>query len=202
MNCEEALPWMHEYLDGDLTGPPLTELKKHMLTCMACNQRYQKMQQTEAMVRSMPHLAAAADLTDRIMACLPKQPKRNMAWLQWIKRHPAISVASMFLFVMLSTSLTMWNQDPDMVVKGTDLEQVIIKGNTVYVPAGNTVNGNLMVKHGRIQVDGDLNGNLVVVDGSYILASTAHISGKIKLVDRMLDWVWYEVNEYAGLFAK
>ena len=30
----------------------------------------------------------------------------------------------------------------------------------------------------------------------------AHISGKIKQVDQALDWLWFEVNEYVGLFAK
>jgi hypothetical protein len=202
MNCNEALPWMHEYLDGDLTGTPLTELKKHLLSCTECSQRYKKMQHTEAMVRSLPHLAAAPDLTDRIMASLPKQRKRSNSWLQWIKRHPAMSVASMFLLVMLSSSLALWNQDTQMVVKGASLDQLVIKGDTVLVPAGNTYNGNLMVKRGKIQIDGNLKGNLVVIDGSYNLASTAHISGKIKQVDQALDWLWFEVNEYVGLFAK
>jgi anti-sigma factor RsiW len=201
MNCTEALPWMHEYLDGDLAGTPLTELKQHLLACPACSQCFAQLQSAEAIVRSLPHVTAAADLTDRIMAGLPKQRKRN-AWLEWIKRHPAVSVASMFLFVMLSSSLSLWNQDTDMVVKGASLDQVVIQGDTVTVPAGNTVNGNLMVKRGKIKVDGAIKGNLVVIDGSYNLASTAHISGHIKQIDQALDWLWFEVNQYVGLFAK
>ena len=202
MNCNEALPWMHEHLDGDLKGTPLIELKKHLLSCTECSLRYKKMQHTEAMVRSLPHLAAAPDLTDRIMASLPKQPKRRNSVLQWIKRHPAVSVASMFLFIMLSASLSVWNQDTEMVVKGASLEQVVIKGNTVYLPAGHTIEGNLMVKRGKIQIDGNVKGNLVVIDGTYNLASTAHISGKIRKVDQVIDWLWFEANEYVGLFAK
>jgi anti-sigma factor RsiW len=201
MNCKEALPWMHEYLDDDLTGTPLTELKKHLISCTDCNERFRKMQNAEALVRSLPHLKASPDLTDRIMASLPKPKKRN-SWLEWIKRHPAVSVASMFLFVMLSTSLTMWNQDTQMVVKGANLEQVVITGDTVYVPAGHTYNGNLMVKRGKVQVDGEVNGNIVVIDGSYKAASTAIISGKVKQIDQALDWLWFEVNEYISLFAK
>jgi anti-sigma factor RsiW len=201
MNCNEALPWMHEYLDDDLTGTPLTELKKHLISCAACNRRFKEMQNAEALVRSLPHLKASPDLTDRIMASLPK-PKKNNAWLEWIKRHPAISVASMFIFVMLSTSLSLWNQDTDMVVKGASLEQVVIKGDTVYVPAGHTINGNLMVKRGKVQIDGDVKGNIVIIDGSYNVASTARISGKVKQIDQALDWLWFEVNEYVTLFAK
>jgi cytoskeletal protein CcmA (bactofilin family) len=103
---------------------------------------------------------------------------------------------------MLSSSLSLWNQDTEMVIKGASLEQVVITGNTVYLPAGHTINGNLMVKRGKIQIDGNVKGNLVVIDGSYNLASTAHISGKIKQIDQALDWLWFEVNEYVGLFAK
>ncbi|MDB5054757.1 MAG: rsiW [Bacilli bacterium] len=201
MNCKEALPSMHEYMDGDLSGTPLIELKKHMLFCPDCNHRFKQMQNAEALVRSLPHVAPAADLSERIMMSLPKSKKRN-SWMEWVKRHPAVSVASMFLFVMLCASVSLWNQDQEMVVKGADLDQVVIKGDMVYVPAGSTINGNLMVKRGKIQVDGEVKGNLVVIDGSYNLASTAHISGKIKKVDQALDWLWFEVNEYVSLFAK
>jgi len=202
MNCKQALLWIHEYLDGDLTGTPLTELKKHLLSCTECSQHYKQMQHTEAMVRSLPHFTAAPDMKERIMLCLPKKPMRSNTWFQWVRRHPAVSVASMFIFVMLCASLSMWNQDTDMVVKGASLDEVIIKGNTVYLPAGHTINGNLMVKRGRVQIDGDVNGNIVVIDGTYLLASTAHISGKIKQVNQVADWLWFEVNEYVGLFAK
>jgi hypothetical protein len=135
------------------------------------------------------------------MASLPKPKKRN-SWLEWIKRHPAVSVASMFLFVMLSASLSLWNQDTQMVVKGANLDQVVITGDTVYVPAGHTYNGNLMVKRGKVQVDGEVKGNIVIIDGSYKAASTAIISGKVKQIDQALDWLWFEVNEYISLFAK
>jgi hypothetical protein len=40
----------------------------------------------------------------------------------------------------------------------------VCKGDTVTVPAGHTYSGNLMVKNGKIQIDGQLDGNLVVID--------------------------------------
>jgi len=199
MICQEALPAMHEYLDGELSGTQHTELKQHLLACRTCSFRYKQLQQAEAAVRSLPFAAARSDLADKIMSSLPKPMKRN-TWLQWVKRHPAVSVASIFLFVMLSASLSLWNQDKDLVVKGASLDQVVIEGDHVYVPAGHIIDGNLMVRGGKVQVDGEVRGNLVVIDGSYKIASTARVAGKIKVIDQALDWVWYEVNEFVGQF--
>ncbi|WP_409343381.1 zf-HC2 domain-containing protein [Paenibacillus sp. MBLB4367] len=201
MNCKEALPLMHDYLDGDLTGSKATELKRHLLACPACRERFQQLEKTEALVKTLPRSYASDELTARIISSLP-QPKRRKIWTHWVKRHPAISVASVFLLVMLSSFATLWNQDTDMIVKGPDLEDVVIKGDTVYVPAGHSVNGDLLVQRGKVQVEGEVKGNLIVIDGTYNLASTAHIAGKIKPVDQTLEWVWYKVNEWVSLVAK
>jgi anti-sigma factor RsiW len=199
MNCAEALPCIHEYLDGDLSGEASLALKKHLISCISCHQVFKQLEHTEALVMRLPKKSAPDNLMDRIMQALPKPQKRN-TWAQWIKRHPAISVASVFLVVMMGSFLSMWNQDTEMVLKGANLDQVIIQGDRVYVPAGHTINGNLMVKRGKIQVDGEVKGDLVVIDGSYNLASTAHISGQIKMVNKALEWLWFEMNDY--MFAK
>jgi cytoskeletal protein CcmA (bactofilin family) len=95
----------------------------------------------------------------------------------------------------------MWNQGGELMVKGTDLQDVIIQGDTVIVPEGHTVNGNLIVQSGKLQVQGDVKGNLVVIDGSLNLASTAHISGQITQVDAALSWVWYKLGELLTHFS-
>ncbi len=74
----------------------------------------------------------------------------------------------------------MWNQDKELLVKGDHLDQVVIKGDTVYVPKGRTVEGNLTVKGGSIDVEGDIQGNLVVIGGSANLASTAKVGSYVK----------------------
>jgi hypothetical protein len=53
-----------------------------------------------------------------------------------------------------------------------------------------------------VQVLGDLDGDLTVIDGSVVpLASTAHIAGEIKTIDRAVDWFWYKVSSYFGTLA-
>ncbi|MFC0213747.1 zf-HC2 domain-containing protein [Paenibacillus chartarius] len=196
MNCKDAIPWMHEYLDGDLSGPEAAKLKEHLLTCRDCRAMFEQFERTEALVRSLTPVPVPGDLTARIMNGIP-MPKRRGAWLRWVRRHPAASVAAVFALVMLTSFATMWNEDSELIVKGTDLEHVQIRGNTVIVPAGQTVRGNLMVQGGEVQVEGEVSGNLTVIDGTVNMASTARIAGQYKKVDQALDYVWYKLNDWA-----
>ncbi|WP_438449055.1 zf-HC2 domain-containing protein [Gorillibacterium sp. sgz5001074] len=201
MECHDALPLMHEYLDGDLEAEDSAALKRHLIACPSCNRMFKQMEQADAMVRMLPKSPVPAGLTARIMAQIP-EPKRRTRWYAWVKSHPALSVASVFLLVMISSFLSLLNEDQDMVVKGANLDQVVIRGDTVIIPEGHTVQGDLMVKRGKIQVDGNVEGDLTVVDGSYNLASTAYISGHVNKVDETLEWIWYRMNEVFSAFAK
>jgi cytoskeletal protein CcmA (bactofilin family) len=103
---------------------------------------------------------------------------------------------------MLSSFVAMWNQDQELSVTGPDLEHIQFEGNKVIVPEGVKVNGDLTVVNGDVQVLGDLEGNLTVIDGNIIpLASTAHIAGEIRTIDRAVDWMWYKVSSWFGTLA-
>lgn len=199
MQCSDALPLIHEYLDGDLHGTDAVELKRHLLTCPACSKLFKQMERTEACIRLLPKPSVPSDLTARIMNNIPVRKREG--WLRWFRAHPALSVASVFLLVMATSFLSLWNQDKDMVVKGANLDQVVIRGDTVVIPEGHTVQGDLTVKRGKVQVDGNVEGDITVIDGSYNLASTAYISGHVNLVDETLEWIWYKVNEAFSWFT-
>jgi anti-sigma factor RsiW len=201
MDCREINPIMHKYFDGDIGASEIIEMRFHLGDCEACRQRFRQLERAEAMIRTMPRVSPSFELSDRIMAALPPERKRRL-WVQWVKRHPAVSVAAVFAAVMLGSFTATWNGDSQLTVKGTDLSQVVIQGNTVYVPAGHTVNGDLTVKSGSVEVDGDVQGNLTVIDGSVNMASTAQISGEVIRINEGLSWLWFEVNEFVGLFTK
>jgi len=200
MDCKEALPLMHEYLDGGLKGKEALALKEHLLACPACRQRLNQLEKVEALVQAWPKQEVPAGLTERIMQALPPEKRKN-PWWQWIRRHPAASVAAVFALVMMTSFLSLWNEDSELLVKGTDLQSVVIEGDTVYVPAGKTVAGNLTVENGKLKVDGDIEGNIVVIDGSVVMASTAHISGQITQIDEAFGWLWYKVNDWASTIS-
>ncbi|PYI50576.1 zf-HC2 domain-containing protein [Paenibacillus flagellatus] len=201
MNCKEAILLMHDYLDGELAGAEAAELKKHMAACPECRQRYAKLERAGMLIRSLKPAAPPSGLTTAsIMQSLPA-PAKRVAWTRWPRRHPAATVAAVFFMVMLGSFLSMWNQDTQLALQG-DLDQVVVKGHTVVVPEGRTVEGNLIVENGQVEVQGKINGNLVVIDGNYALASTAQISGEIQSVNQAVEWLWFKVNQFISLFAK
>jgi hypothetical protein len=199
MNCNAAVASIHEYLDGDLSREEIGRLQQHLQSCSTCSARLDSLEKTNALFQALPAEAPPSYLTDRIMKSLPKT-RRPTAWTSWVRRHPAVSAAAIFMVVMLSSFVAMWNQDQELSVSG-DLDHVIIQGNKVIVPAGQHVEGNLTVVNGIAEIDGEVEGDLTVIDGSYTLASTAHIAGEIKEIDRAVDWIWYKVSSWFGTLA-
>jgi cytoskeletal protein CcmA (bactofilin family) len=108
----------------------------------------------------------------------------------------------MFVLVMMGSFMSTWNEDTELLVKGNDLQSVVIRGDTVLVPQGKKVSGDLMIENGKLQVDGDIEGNIVVIDGSVNLASTAHISGQITQIVEVFSWFWFKMNDWAGKLSE
>ncbi|WP_310551715.1 zf-HC2 domain-containing protein [Paenibacillus glufosinatiresistens] len=195
MECKLAVSMMHDYLDDDLPGSQQRELKEHLLSCPDCRAKFKELEQTDLLLFSMMHHTPTVsdDLMGKIMGALPPAKKENR-FLAWIKSHPAVTAASFFLLVMLMSTLTFRNQDNQLVVKGNDLDQVVIQGDTVIVPNGTKIAGDLTVENGKTRVYGEVNGNLTVIDGSLYKASTAQISGQVKSIDQTVSWIWYKLT--------
>ncbi|WEK53764.1 MAG: zf-HC2 domain-containing protein [Candidatus Cohnella colombiensis] len=196
MRCKIAVALIHEYLDGDLSADQTAQLRVHLAECSFCQAHLESLQRTDAFVSAIPVTVPPSYLCDRIMDALPKS-KRGISWTKWVRRHPAVSAAALFLVVMVSSFVAMWNQNQMLSVSG-DLDNLIIEGNRVIIPEGKTVNGDLIITNGTAQVLGDVEGNLTVIDGSVLLASTAHITGNVKQIDRAVDWFWYKVSSWFG----
>ncbi|MBB3111769.1 anti-sigma factor RsiW [Paenibacillus phyllosphaerae] len=201
MNCNVAIVWMHDYLDGDMPRDDVAQLKTHLIACPTCRARFEQLQQTEAMAFGFVGTTAAIDarqsaqLTDRIMAQLPAKRSRANSFTTWIRRHPAVAVAAVFAFVMFASFAAMWEQDNQLSVSGVDLAQVVIEGDTVTVPENAHIKGDLTIENGKANVLGEVDGNVTVIDGSLYQASTAHIAGQVKTIDQALDWFWYKVTK-------
>ncbi|GGG07474.1 zf-HC2 domain-containing protein [Paenibacillus abyssi] len=208
MECKVAILWMHEYLDDDLPRDDVIQLKEHLLSCPECRMRFEQLKRTEAFAQAaiteritIPVAASAgrsavssASLTNRIMQKLPQQ-RRKQGWMRFVRNHPAVTVAAVFVFVMMTSFLAMWGQSSELIVSGSDLQHVVIDGDTVIVPAGVQVNGDLTVENGRADIRGEVQGNLTVIDGSLQLASTAKIVGENREINQALDWLWFKVTK-------
>ena len=200
MLCKDAIPSIHEYLDGDLDDPELLELDAHIRACPQCRRHLAELERSEALVKhSFSTVYAPDDLTDRIMHALPHVKKR-LTWQRWVKRHPAFTAAALFAIVMFTSLLTVWNQGKELIVKGNDLSNVVIQGDTVYVPKGQMVKGNITVENGKIDVQGQVQGNVTVIDGKIVMASTAVISGQVDEINQAFSWLWFKMNEWMDHF--
>ncbi|QAY67907.1 zf-HC2 domain-containing protein [Paenibacillus protaetiae] len=205
MNCNVANVWMHDYLDGELPRDDIALLQDHLRSCSGCMARFEQLERTEAMVfrtieAAVPDAGydakASRRLNERILSQLPPAPRQvRPKTLRYLYRYPGLAVAAVFVLVMLGSFLAMWQQDTKLVVSGEDLEHVIIQGNNVIVPAGTRVDGNLIVENGSADVQGEVNGNVTVIDGKINLASTGHIIGQSRTISQALDWFWYKVTE-------
>jgi len=188
---------MHDYLDGDLPTEQARELKSHLDACPECRAAFRSLEETEMMLfaanRKMDTATVSDDVTDRIMSFLPQPKKHSPAW-NWVRRHPALTAAAAFILIMLGTSIGFWNADTQLVVKGSDLNRVQVEGNTVIVPEGTVVTGDLTVERGELKIYGEVEGNVTVIDGSAYQASTAHVAGQVKDIDQAFDWVWYKLG--------
>lgn len=195
MDCKLAVSLMHEYLDNDLSRQQQLELKSHLLQCVDCRNRFEELEQTDMLLYSLTHHATGPsdDLADRIMGMLPQQ-KKPTPWITWVKNHPAITAAALFLVVMLFSTVSFWNPENQLIVKGSELDKLIIEGQTVIVPADQIITGDITVENGKTQVFGEVQGNLTVIDGELFQASTAHISGQVKDIDKAMDWIWYKIT--------
>ncbi|MGN7454217.1 zf-HC2 domain-containing protein [Paenibacillus pasadenensis] len=205
MNCNVAIVWMHDYIDGELPREDCLTLKQHLLSCPACRARFEQLEKTEALLTSVMAEpkgqamtpAASAALTDKILKQIPP-PARHRDWTGWIRRHPAVTAAAVFVVVMLASLAPTVNNGSELIVRGDDLKQVVIDGHTVIVPEGVKIYGNLTVENGTADVRGDVEGSVTVIDGSLLTASTAHIAGQSRMIDQLLDRFWYKVTQSFG----
>lgn len=201
MDCKDAISSIHDYLDDEIQGESLLQLNGHLQACSKCNQHFRQLEKADAFFRILTRPCVPEGLAERVIQSVPTE-KKKMSWLRFVKRHPAVSVAVVFLCVILGSVMSLWNQETELMLKGNNLEHIVIEGDKVIIPEGRTIHGNLIVENGRIQVDGYITGDLIVIDGAILSAPYANVTGNITSVDKALDWIWYKMNDIYSMISK
>lgn len=207
MNCKVAIEFIHQYLDGELDSKQFEQLQTHLQQCEGCMKTYEQLERTDALsrfslqssiVKTGRSEADVNQLKHSIMANLPKhrQARSKARFVRWLYRYPGLTAAAVFLVVMVFSFFASWDQDAKLIISGSqdDLQHIVINGNTVIVPEGVELTGDLVVENGIVEVKGAVSGNVTVIDGQMVLASTGHIAGQSKVIDQALDWFWYKVT--------
>ncbi len=204
MECKpEAIGLMHEYLDGDLTKDEERKLQRHLEDCEACQKHFHELKRTITLIQSAERFEAPAGFTEKVMKNLPTEKKR-VKYIRWFRMHPMLTAAAIFFILSFSGIFFAWEQDNQLVV--SKQENLVIEGDTVIVPEGEVVEGDLLVKNGKLIIKGTVDGNVTLVNGELIeedsldnrglMASVGEINGEFETVDRAFDWLWYRIKNF------
>jgi cytoskeletal protein CcmA (bactofilin family) len=70
---------------------------------------------------------------------------------------------------------------------------LVVENNTVTVPEGETVEGDVTVKGGTINIEGKVEGNVTVINGEY-MASAGQVTGEVEEINEAFEWIWYQMK--------
>lgn len=191
---ERIVHYMHEYLDGEISREHELELKSHLQSCVDCQAHMHELSDVVAFVKGAARVQAPAHFSQSVMARLPKE-KSHAGVSRWLRRHPILTAAALFCLLTSSALFTNFNEQQQFSF--TKQENVIVEGETVIIPEGQVVKGDLVVKNGDVRIDGELDGNLTIINGSKYMASTAVITGKTEEINEVFDWLWFHIKDGA-----
>jgi anti-sigma factor RsiW len=196
---EEMIDYMHDYLDGDISSENEQELKHHLQQCEECQHHFHELKKAIAFVQSTSHISAPDDFTNRVMDRLPKE-KKKVGVQRWLRHHPLMTAAALFIFFMTGSVFASWNDQQDFSF--TKDEALVVQDHTVVVPEGKVVNGDLTVRNGDVRIEGKVTGDVTVINGTVLnnnqyLASAGTVTGEIKEIDAAFEWLWYQIKSGA-----
>ncbi|CAM4010368.1 anti-sigma factor family protein [Mesobacillus zeae] len=203
MSCpDHIVDYMHDYLDEEISEREEQELRKHLHSCSDCEQHFRELKKAIAFVQNTSHIKAPDGFTASVMAKLPKE-KKKLEMSRWFKSHPFLSAASLFLMLMTGSILSTWNEDQQFSV--SKQPNLVVENGTVVVPKGEVVKGDVVVRNGRLNIEGEVQGDVTVINGEKYLASAGHVTGDVQEVNEVFEWIWYHIKETArdtvGLFG-
>ncbi|ULT57241.1 anti-sigma factor [Neobacillus drentensis] len=191
---EQIIELMHDYLDEELDLDEEKILRDHLKSCKECEMIFNELKKTDVFVRGISHMQAPPDFTANVLAKLPKEKKK--VWMQrWFTNHPMLTAASVFIILMMGSLFSSWSQDQEFSV--SKQKNLVVKNHTVIVPKGETVKGDVVVHNGNVRIEGEVKGDVTVINGEKYLASAGHVTGQIEEINEVFDWIWYHMKKTA-----
>ncbi|GAA0311299.1 anti-sigma factor RsiW [Gracilibacillus halotolerans] len=200
MKCDNKfIDLIHEYLDGDISKEDEKYLSSHLEKCEACQIHFRELKQTVALITTNVDMKPSENFTLNVMDNLPMERKGKKI-TRWMKVHPIFTAAAIFFILMLGGMISDWNQSEKLTYpKGMNL---VVENDTVIVPEGVIIDEDITVKNGDLQIEGEVKGNVVVVNGNHLTASTGNVVGEIQEIDRMFSWMWYRLKQlFENIFS-
>ena len=191
--CQQpVIHLMHAYLDGDISRDEEQTLQEHLNACPQCQDMMEEFKMSEQLLHSASPIEAPVGFVSGVMTRLPKE-KSQAGISRILRRHPFMAAAALFFLLMSATLFSNFSNNQQFSF--TKQPNLVIEGETVVVPAGEIIKGDMVVKNGNIRIEGEVDGNVTVIRGSKYMASTAVVTGNIEEIDKAFDWLWYKIKE-------
>ena len=58
--------------------------------------------------------------------------------------------------------------------------------------SGETIEGNVVVQNGDIRIEGEVKGNVTVINGQKYMVKAGNVTGDIEVIDQAFEWMWYK----------
>lgn len=195
MKCsEEMIERIHQYLDHDIKQADERILREHLQSCPECAQHLHELEKSIALVQSTSHIEAPSNFTQAVMNSLPEEKKR-VGVGRWLKGHPMLAAASLFVLLMTGSLFSSWSGDSDFSV--SKQPNLVVENNTVTVPEGETVQGDVTVKGGTLKIEGKVEGDVTVINGEKYMASAGNVTGEVEEINEAFEWIWYQMKSLA-----
>ncbi|MEV9642026.1 anti-sigma factor [Mammaliicoccus sciuri] len=191
---KHVVHYMHAFLDGEISSEEEKILTKHLESCEDCKALMGELEQTETLFENVATVQAPSGFSNNVMARLP-QPNKQKGPKKWLRQHPMMAAAALFLILMSASFFSSFENEQQFSF--TKQPNIIVEGETVIVPAGEVVKGDLVVKNGDLRIEGEVDGDVTVIRGSKYMASTAVITGSSEEIDEVFDWLWYKIKSVA-----
>jgi anti-sigma factor RsiW len=122
MNCKAVQTRLSAYLDRELTGEELLQLRAHLATCSECKSEENELRMLKSMLGQLPAPQPTEDLADRLCLAVLKNAKRESQRWTWKRSFvtfasvAAASMAATFFFLSLKSEpiKPTVRQTPDM----------------------------------------------------------------------------------------
>ncbi|RNA66248.1 anti-sigma factor family protein [Alteribacter keqinensis] len=197
MACEKTkIEDLHKYLDEEMTLLEKKQLEQHLMKCGDCDKHLRELRKTIAIVQSSSHIEAPGDFTANVMKKLPEQ-KKSRKYKTWLRKHPFVLAAAVFMLLFVTSVSSLWSGGGSQItVQGQGNFHIDEERSVVIVPAGETIEGDLLIRNGDVEIEGEVLGNVTVINGEQYLASAGYIAGETNEINQIMSWLWYETKSF------
>lgn len=130
MNCKNAQSMLSAYLDEELTGREMLELRAHLGECGDCSEELKCVEAVRRLLGGSPVPEPSADFEDRLVSSVlsATQPRSDQKKISFVALT-AIAAASMLGTLVLLNSM---KREPDSVVQQNNIPYDLIQQDRAF----------------------------------------------------------------------